>query len=70
MFFLVFWRRYFLNNREKSTIFKGIDYINLILAVINSQLDLDELLNAKYLINHFPLHNKTYFDDYNALKGM
>ncbi len=64
-YYIAFWKRYYLTNRENPTIFKGTDYINLILSKINEQLNLEQLMYNNYIISHFPLHNKTYFDNDN-----
>ena len=49
-------------NQLEFSIFRNKDKLKLILSLLESQFQLESMVENNILINYFPLHNNSYFE--------
>ena len=52
-------------NEIEYSIFRNIDKLKLIYSLLESQFHLEAMVENNLLINYFPLHNDSYFEEDN-----
>jgi len=54
-------------NEIEYSIFRNIDKLKLIYSLLESQFHLEAMVENNLLINYFPLHNDSYFEEDNLI---